>query len=726
MLKKIIPLFLSLIFVTVTINFADEGMWPLDALKQLPWDKMTAQGLKLSPEDIYNPKGVSLADAIIQVGGGTGSFVSANGLIITNHHVAFGAIQRQSSAEQDFIRNGFLAKTFSDEIPAKGYTARLCIGFEDVTLKVLKGITDKMSYSERNDLIEKNSQALVKKAEKDDYIRANVANMLSGTKYYLFTYFVIKDVRLVYAPPRSIGEYGGDIDNWMWPRHTGDFSFLRAYVGPDGKPADYSDQNVPYKPKKYLKISLDGINKDDFTMVIGYPGNTLRYRSSYSVDVWQNEIYPAQIDFSETSIKALEELSGDDRDLQIKYASRIKGLNNGLKYTQGMMAGLKRTRLLEKKQKQEAEFSKFLQQNPVLDKKYGHVLPEIAKVYTELWTYNHKQTALGNLFGSSQLLNGANFIHRWSIEKQKKEKDREPGFSDRNIERTKKQLEIGRDQIDISSDKKLLTIMIDKAADLPEEQKIEAIQKFIGTKTGKERKEAANKFVEDIFSRTIFTDFDKAMELFDKSEAEINQLNDPLIQFAAELQKENKAIQDRYDAFAGAVYKLRPQLIQGMYEWKKGSLYPDANGTIRFTYGYVKGYQPRDAVKYNWITTLKGVIEKDTGEEPFDNPKALIDLFNNKNFGQYFDQNINGVPVNFLHTTDITGGNSGSPVLNGKGEIIGLVFDGNYEAMTSDFVYDPDLTRSISVDIRYVLFITEKLGKAANVMKELGIVGSSY
>jgi hypothetical protein len=723
MFKKIVPLFLILIFTIVTINFADEGMWTLDALNQLPWAEMKAGGLTLSPEDIYNPKGVGLADAVVQLGGGTGSFVSPNGLILTNHHVAYGAIQRQSSAEQDFIRNGFLAKTLSDEIPAKGYTARLCISFEDVTKKVLKGITDKMSYSERNDLIEKNSRALVEKAEKDDYIRANVANMLSGTKYYLFTYFVIKDIRLVYAPPRSVGEYGGDIDNWMWPRHTGDFSFLRAYVGSDGKPADYSDQNIPYKPKKYLKISLAGINKDDFTMVIGYPGNTLRYRSSYSVDVWQNEIYPAQIHFSEISIKALEDLAGDDRELQIKYSSRIKGLNNGLKYTQGMMDGLKRTRLLEKKQKQEAEFTKFLKQNPELDKKYGQVLPEIAKVYTELWTYNHKQTMLGNLFGSSQLLNGANFIHRWSIEKQKKEKDREPGFSDRNIERVKKQLEIGRDQIDIPSDKKLLAIMIDKAADLPEGQKIEAIQKVVGTKTGKERKEAAKKFVEDTFSRTIFTDFDKAMELFDKSEAEINQLNDPLIQFAAELQKENKAIQDKYDEFVGAVFKLRPPLIQGMYEWKKGSLYPDANGTIRFTYGYIKGYQPRDAVKYNWITTLKGVIEKDTGEEPFDNPRALNELFNNKDFGQYFDQNIKGVPVNFLHTTDLTGGNSGSPVLNGKGEVIGVVFDGNYEAMTSDFVYDPDLTRTISVDVRYVLFITEKLGKADNVLKELEIVG---
>jgi hypothetical protein len=518
-----------------------------------------------------------------------------------------------------------------------------------------------------------------------------------------------------------VGEYGGDIDNWMWPRHTGDFSFMRAYVGPDGKPAEFSDKNVPYKPKNYLKISLDGVKENDFTMIMGYPGNTLRYRDSYSVDVWQNEQYPAQIDANETSIKALEELAGEDRELQIKYAAQIKGLNNNLKYTQGMMEGLKRTRLLEKKRKQESEFTKFLKANPELDKKYGQVLPEIAKVYADLWTYNKKQLMLGNLLGSSPLLGGANYMYRWSIEKQKAEKDREQGFSDRQVERTKKRVAAQRDLIDIPADKKLLTIVMDKAADLPEGQKIAAIEKILGNKTGAERKDAAKKFVEEMFARTIFADFDKALELYDKSEAEIKAINDPLIQFAAELEKENKEIQDKYDAFVGAVLKLRPQWIQGLSEWKKGNLYPDANGTIRFTYGYVKGYSPRDAVKYHWITGLNGVIEKDTGEEPFDNPKELTELFYKKEFGRYLDKTINTVPVNFLHTTDITGGNSGSPVLNGKGEVIGLAFDGDYEAMTSDFIYDPDLTRTISVDIRYVLFITEKFGKAANVMKELEI-----
>lgn len=722
MFKKRLLLFLLITIFSFSSVLADEGMWLLNTLDQLPWKEMQAHGLELTPGQIYNPDGVGLADAIVQLGGGTGSFVSEKGLIITNHHVAYGAIQRQSSADQDFIRKGFLAETLADELPAKGYTARMCTGFEDVTKKVLKKVKDSMSYGERYEAIEKAQRELLKKFENDETVSGQVVEMLSGTKYYLFTYLTLKDIRIVYAPPRSVGEYGGDIDNWMWPRHTGDFSFMRAYVGKDGKPAEYAEDNVPFKPKKYLKISLDGIQENDFTMVIGYPGNTMRYRTSYSIDLWQNETYPEQIEFFGKNIKALEELAGDDRELQIKYASRIKGLNNVLKNNQGMVEGLKKSNILERKRKQEAEFAAFLKKNPDLDKKYGYILPEISSIYADLRTYHKKQTALGNLMGSSDLLASARFIHKWSVEKQKKEKDREPGYSDKNIERVKKQLESQRDQIDVPANKELMAMMLLDVTKLPENQKILAAERITQGKTGAELKKLVSDYVEDMFAKTVFTDFDKAMELFDKSEAEIKKINDPLINLAAELEVENKELTDKYDAFVGAVYKLRPPLIQGMYEWKKGSLYPDANGTIRFTYGYVKGYNPRDAVSYNWITTLKGVIEKDTGEEPFDNPAELTEIFKKKDFGKYLDPTINDIPVNFLHTTDITGGNSGSPVLNGKGEVIGVVFDGDYESMTSDFQFNADLTRTISVDVRYAIFITEKLGKASNILKELNFM----
>ncbi|MFZ5516525.1 MAG: S46 family peptidase [Candidatus Zhuqueibacterota bacterium] len=721
MQKKLVIQIVLICLLSVTLIHADEGMWLLNSLKQLPWKQMQAHGLKLTPEQIYNPDGVSLADAIVQIGGGTGSFVSDQGLIITNHHVAFGAIQRQSSADQDFIRKGFLAATLAEELPAKGYNARICTGFQDVTAEILKHVNDDMPYGERYTTIENIKRELLKKYEEDETISAQIVEMLSGTHYYLFTYLTLKDVRIVYAPPRSVGEYGGDIDNWMWPRHTGDFSFMRAYVGPDGKPADYSEKNVPFKPKKYLKVSLDGVNENDFTMVIGYPGNTMRYRCSFSIDLWQNETYPEQIETFRKNIKALEELAGDNRELQIKYAARIKGLNNVLKNNEGMVEGLKKSRLLERKQKQEAEFTAFLKKNPELDKKYGSVLPELGRIYDELRTYHKKQTSLGNILGSSDLLANARFIYKWSIEKQKNESEREPGYTEKNIERIKKQLTAGRDQIDIPANKKLLAMTLMDATNLPDNQKIRALEGLTGGKSGDDLNQAIHNFVEDIFARTVFTDFDRAMELMDKTETEINALNDPIIQLAAKLEEENKEMNDKYEAFVGAVFKLRPSLIRGIYEWKKGSLYPDANGTVRFTYGYVKGYNPRDAVSYNWNTTLKGVIEKDTGEEPFDNPVELTELYQKKDFGQYFDADLNDVPVNFLHDTDITGGNSGSPVLNGKGELIGVVFDGDYESMTSDFQFNPELTRTISVDVRYALFITEKLGKATHLLKEMNV-----
>jgi len=721
MQKKLVFQIVLICLLSITLVHADEGMWLLNSLNQLPWKEMQAHGLKLTPEQIYNPNGVSLADAIVQIGGGTGSFVSSQGLIITNHHVAFGAIQRQSSSDQDFIRQGFLASTLADELPAKNYSARICTGFQDVTTEILKHVNDDMPYGERYTTIENIKQELLKKYEEDETISAQIVEMLSGTQYYLFTYLTLKDIRIVYAPPRSVGEYGGDIDNWMWPRHTGDFSFMRAYVGPDGKPAEYSEKNVPFKPKKYLKVSLEGIQENDFTMVIGYPGNTMRYRCSYSIDLWQNETYPEQIETFKKTINALEELAGDDRDLQIKYASQIKGLNNVLKNNEGMVEGLKKSRLLERKRKMEAEFTAFLKKNPELDKKYGGVLPELSRIYDELRTYHSKQTTLGNILGNSALLGNARFIHKWSIEKQKNESDREQGYSDKNIERIKKQLTANRDQIDIPANKKLLAMALMDAAKLPDNQKIRALDGLIGGKSGDELKQAIHNFVEDIFARTAFTDFDRAMEFMDKTEADIKALNDPLVQLAAELEIENKEMNDQYEAFVGAVFKLRPLLIRGIYEWKKGSLYPDANGTVRFTYGYVKGYSPRDAVSYDWYTTLKGVIEKNTGEEPFDNPAELTTIYQNKDFGSYFDAEINDVPVNFLHTTDITGGNSGSPVLNGKGELIGVVFDGDYESMTSDFQYNPELTRTISVDVRYALFITEKLGKATHLLKEMNV-----
>jgi hypothetical protein len=705
---------LLLFSIAVTQTLAEEGMWMLDELNVLPFDQMKAKGLELSAEQIYN-----LKDAVVQIGGGSGAFVSPNGLILTNHHVAFGAIQQGSTLEQNFIQNGFLAKTQKEELHATGYQVLITKDFKDVTREALKGISEKMSNFDRYKAIEKNQKKLIAECEKGGKTRCSVVEVLSGTKYYLFTYDRIKDVRLVYAPPSSIGSFGGDIDNWMWPRHAGDFSFFRAYVGPDGSPAEYSEKNVPYQPSKYLPISLKGYKEGSYTMIMGYPGNTFRYRDSYSIDMWQNHLYPFQIETAKEELKLLNAKSEENPELAIKFADRIAGISNGFKNNEGMLEGLKKTRLLERKLKQEAEFKQFLAQHPDLEKKYGDVLPAIGKVYADLKTYSDKQNVLDGQ--TSDVLGFAYILQKWSAEKIKKDMDREPQYQDRNIPDLKDYLKEAQHDLDIPTDQLLLEMFLTRASNLPEGQKVEVVEKVVLGKQGEEKKKAVQQFVQNLYANTRVGDLDERLKMFDMTADELKKQNDAMINFAAELEKERTVIDDRYKAFVGAVYQLRPVYIRGISEWKKQALYPDANGTLRFNWGVIKGYSPRDAVYYDYVTTLKGVMEKDTGEDPFKVPEALKNLYASKDFGRYADPTRGVMLVDFLSTNDGTGGNSGSPIMNGKGEIIGLIFDGDYESMTSDFQYDPNLTRAINVDSRYILFITEKMGQANNILKELDI-----
>ncbi len=695
---------------------ADEGMWPLDMIRQLPIDQLRQRGLELSPDEI-----VALKDAIVLLGGGTGSFVSPEGLVITNHHVAYGAIQYQSTARQNFIEQGFLAKTREEELPAPGYTASVLIDFQDVTQQVLGAVKPGMSDAERQEAIDRKCSEIAREAEAEGKgLQATVVDMLSGTKYYLYVYREFRDVRLVYAPPASVGEYGGDVDNWMWPRHTGDFSFMRVYCAPDGSPAEYSKDNVPYKPNRWLKIADRPVRKGDFVMVLGYPGSTMRYRSSYSIDLWQNVIYPERIRTMRAIIELLEEARKEDPELRVRFASRIEVLNNSLKYSEGMLEGMRKTRLLEKKREQERQFQAYLEQHPDLKAKYGHILPEIARIYEDLRTYYDKRTVLG-YFNYCQLFSFARTVWFWADQRSKPEEEGEPGLDEKDLSRTKEMFRTMERNLHVPTDEKLLALVIRRAAELPEEQRIRALEPVIDHLQGEALQTAIDRFVDSLFTHTRITDLSANLDLLDKSLDEIEKLEDPLINFAAAVQEERKELEDRYKTFVGAVYRLRPQLIRAIHEWKGGALYPDANRTLRFTYGTVKGYSPRDAVWYKWATTLRGVIEKDTGEEPFDCPEVLKQIEAGKDFGPYAHPDLGDVMVDFLADLDIAGGNSGSPVMNGRGELVGVAFDGNYEAMTSDFVFDPDLTRAISVSIGYVLFITDRLNHAENVLRELGV-----
>ncbi len=706
----------GLLLILSSWSVADEGMWLLNQLKELDWKALQKRGMTLSPGDVY-----ALKDAVVIIDGGTGEFVSPKGLVLTNHHVAFGALQRASTPEHNYIEVGFLAQTMEEEIPIPGYEVLITQEFKDVTKEVKKVLRDDMSPAERFDALNRQMEKIRLAAEKEEGIEARVVPMFNGVYYYLVTYKRYKDVRLVYAPPKSIGEYGGDIDNWMWPRHTGDFAFFRVYATKDGEPADYSKDNVPFQPKKYFPISNQGVTKGDFTFILGFPGRTYRYRTSYSVAYNQEINFPFQIELFKTAIQALESAGKKDPRIAIAVSGFIKGLNNALKNNQGMLDGFRKLKLLDKKKAFEKEFMAFLNSKPELKQKYGHVLPEIAKLYQELRTYGPQHQWLGSLRFAS-LPNVVYTAYRYAIEKEKPEDQREPGFAAKDIESMKERLKYRNKQYFKEVDRALMKAFMKKMATLPREYQPKLVQEIIGDKTGDAARAAIDQYVDNLFNKTQFTDLLDAARLFDMSRKEIERMKDPLVQYAITYYKEIKPVEAKNKEFNGRITELRAQYMEALFAWKGKKLYPDANRTLRFTYGDVQGYSPRDAVIYLPKTRLYGVVEKHTGEDPFNAPQKLLELEAKRDFGNYMDQELQDVPVNFLHTTDITGGNSGSPVLNGRGELIGVAFDGNYEAMTSDFQFDNAITRTISVDARYILFILDKFSNAQNILNELEII----
>jgi len=718
-MKRYLSIFIIFILL-LTILYPEEGMFTLDNIPK------KIKGIKLKPDEIFSPTGPCLADAVIIIGGGTGSFVSPDGLILTNHHVAYQAIQKNSSPENNYLRDGFYARSLEEEIPAPGYEAYITIDFKNITDTVKSVIKFEESLREKDMTPEEKAKAIEKKIaeiekaseNEEEGIIGQVISFLDGMEYYLYRYLKIKDIRLVYAPPSLIGVYGGDIDNWMWPRHTGDFSFLRAYVGPDGKPSEYSKENVPFKPEKYLIVSSKGIKKNDAVFILGYPGSTMRYRTSNSVDWNQNFSYPFRIRLFKDVIEILEDESKKGEDIAIKLSARIRGLNNALKNNQGMVDGFKKSKLLERKKMQEEEFKLWLKKNPDIIKEYGNPLDQIEKLYAEL-KKGAKRDNLIRYMIMIPTVRYATTIQKWSIEKEKPEGERKPQYMDFRIPRIKREFEIGAKDYYYPADKRLLGYFFERLLELPENEQPQFIKRLYTDKS--KAKEQIKKFIDNVFKKTQITNPEMWIKMFNMNKAQLDSLNDPFIEFAKELNKEFDRIENKNYRFNGMITELRPKYYKLLKKWKGNEMYPDANRTIRFTYGYIKGYKPRDAVFYDYITSLSGIIEKHTGEEPFNAPDKLIKLWENKNYGIYMDKYINDIPVNFLATTDITGGNSGSPVLNGKGELVGLAFDGNYESMISDWQYDLNLTRTIAVDIRYVLYILEKYDSANRILEELNI-----
>ena len=708
---------LVLILGLALIAGADEGMWMPHQMKDL---NLKSLGLRMDPGDLYKIDGTGLMSAVVNLGGGTGEFVSPSGLILTNHHVAYGAIQRASSKEKDYINDGFIARSQGEEIQAQGYQAGVLLGYEDVTAKVNAYFKPKMTPRQRYDAFDKAQKEMIAAGEKQGKdLRCTLASMYSGNAYYLYTFKQIRDIRLVFAPPQDLGNFGGETDNWMWPRHTCDFSFLRAYVAPDGTAADYSPTNVPYSPKVWLKVSLDGFKEGDFTFVMGYPGRTYR---NYALP----ELKSDQENMAKR-IKDIQDLIGfyeaagkDNKEVEIRYASLVKGLYNGLKNMQGKLEGFVKYDLVSKKAAQEKELVDWIGAEPARAKKYGASPAALEAFLARQKAFGARTELLNGVLGGSSIMSQASNITRAVAEIQKPDKDREQAFQERNLPRLKQGMQLAERGYVFATDRELLKWTLKRLRTAhPDIATWPASLKGLAAGTDAE----VDARVDAMYARTALGDPAKRLELLGLKPAQLAAVDDPFLKLAAGMEQELKGVREESKGMGREGADVKMTYEAAIMEMKKGTYPPDANGTIRFTYGPVLGYQPRDAVLYLPQTTVKGVVEKDTGVFPFKVPAKIKDLWNAKDFGPYADARLKDVPACFLNTTNVTGGNSGSPVLNAKGEQIGIIFDMTYESVIGDYYIIPELQRSISVDLRYVLWVTDKFSGAAQIIREMGLAG---
>ncbi len=713
-------LILSCMFTVPASVGADEGMWPLTDLEKLDWKDLERRGLELSTGDIHDPSAPSIDQAVVRLPGATASFVSPEGLIITNHHVAFTAIQRQATIEKNYVEEGFYAPTRSDEIPATGYTALVTLSVEDVTDRILSAVTDDMSPLDRFMAIDMATKEVVKEAEEGRDVKCEVAELYDGMQYMLHTYFEIRDVRIVYAPPEAIGNYGDDIDNWRWPRHGGDFSFLRAYVAPDGSSADYSEDNVPYEPISWLPISAAGVKEGDLTLVIGFPGSTQRYVSSYHIEDLEKFYYPRLIRMLTVYRDIIARHSEQDSAVALRHEDRETMVDNFLLYGSGILEGFEKGRILEKKREQERRLTAFLKENEELFERYGHVLPELEQVYAKKKETMEKDFILGMMTQMSDLMDAAVEIYKWSVERGKPDIEREQGYQDRDTTETIDDLRNLQINLVTETDREIMKYFLKLGLDLPEGREILALERIVEGK--KDPQAYLDRYVDEIYESTRIDDEEERLRMFRMSKDDLEALDDPFIELAAELYPELDERRTRTRARIGELNRLRPQLIRAYAAWQGGALYPDATFTMRLNVGEVKSYSPRDAVHYHFITSLCGLMEKETGEYPFIVPEELKEAWKNRDYGPYADEQLGDIPVDFLTTNDGTGGNSGSPILNGSGEIIGLDFDTVYEAVAKDYYYHPDMARSIVCDIRYVLFVIDRVFGCKDLVEELTIV----
>lgn len=711
-MKKIVSL-LILCVVSLT-TMADEGMWFLMHLKRLNEADMQKKGLKLTAEEIYSINNSSLKDAIVQFGGGcTAEIVSGSGLVLTNHHCGYGAIAELSSPEHDYLTNGFWAKNYGEELKPKSLSVRFFVRMDDVSKRILGLVNDNMSEKERQKIINQEIAKIEKENSENGKYVVSVKSFYNGNEYYYFVYQDYEDVRLVGTPPNSIGKFGGDTDNWEWPRHTGDFSLFRVYADKNGNPAPYAKENIPLKPKYHLPVSLKGIKEGDFSMILGYPGRTNRWMPAAGIDQNVKYAYPAWVEASKTGMDAMKKHMDKDQAVNINYASQYSGVANYWKNRQGMIDALSKHQTAAAKRKLENNFQKWASKKEN-KAKYGDVIKTINDYYAATNEKSRHDNYLIGMIRSSTFA-ALPFSLGGALNQ----------YADAN-EAARAQMRVRFEAaIQDSYEKAYIPLEIDVLADELNlySAKGGQIAPYIA-ELAKQNNGNFNSLVKSAFENSIFGSKEK-LEAYLANPIAGTVAQDPLYKISAALMtkyRERTAEQEqREDNFQTAFRKY----IAGFLEMNpKGKYYPDANSTLRLTYGTVRALpaDPRNDAKVNNYTTLKGTIAKyKPNDEEFDLPQRLIELYEQKDYGRYADKD-GHMPVNFLSDQDITGGNSGSPVLNAKGELIGLAFDGNIEAMAGDVIFDPKLQRTISVDIRYVLFVIDKFAGAKNIIDELTIV----
>ena len=719
-LKKVFAGFL-LLFAALLAK-AEEGMWLPFLLEKLNEKQMKSLGMKISAKDIYNINKGSLKDAIVSFGGFcTGDVISSKGLVLTNHHCGFDAVQDHSTLDHNYIRDGFWAKNNAEELPNLKLFVTFIVRIDDVSKQVLNGITGSMNESDRQSLVDRNSAELINTVKKETYQSAVIKSFFEGNQYFIFVTETYNDVRLVGTPPSSIGNFGKDTDNWMWPRHTGDFSMFRIYAGKDNKPAAYSPDNVPYVPKKSLSISLDGVAENDFTMVFGFPGKTIEYLHSEAVDQIVKVNDPAKIAIRDKALTAIDGFMRKDEQIKIQYAAKYATMSNPWKKWQGEVLGLTRTKAVEKKKSYETEFQKRVNANPQWKSLYGSILSDLQAAYVELKPYGLARdyyleiSSKIELFAIAAQLNSLLKAYEKGANKE---------YADQLV-KVKQKLDDLYNEYSPEVDKKLFSSLMEMYL---KDQPAEFVSLYAGNlRNPQDKKDEGTGLMENIMYREsplgskekLYNDYlgkdpGQAVELLSNDKA--------MRLYFDMVNTYNTKVTSRLNPIQTRINQLQRAYMQAQMEvMKEKRFYPDANSTLRLTYGNVKGFLARDAVRYDYYSYMDGLMEKyKPGDYEFDVPEKLRELYQAKNFGPY---GRNGkMPVCFIATNHTTGGNSGSPALDAYGNLVGLNFDRAWEGTMSDINYDPSICRNIMVDIRYVLFIVDKYAEAGQLVKEMKLV----